>query len=1347
MEPLAELLGQSPSIAALRSRLRELLGRSAAARRLPPILIQGETGTGKGLLARALHRAGPRSAGPFVDCNCAAIPDGLLESELFGYERGAFTDARQSKPGLFQAAHGGTLFLDEIGLLPRGLQPKLLAVLEERVVRRLGATRGEPVDLAIIAATNENLSAAVRAGRFREDLYHRLAVLPLELPPLRQRGEDVDLLAEHVLARVCAEYGLPAKTLSDDARAALHAYAWPGNVRELSNVLERALLLSEAPRITADALDLPGHRATSGESGSAASQATRERLAEALRVTGWNISRASAHLGIARNTVRARIQRYGLRPEAAPTAGDGPGAGAPEPVSLSRPEEAVAAAPRAGATVQWSRRRVAFLRARLLGHQTGEAPGKARILDRLVEKIQSFGGRVEELGQDGILAAFGHEPAEDAPRRAANAALAAVKAIGREHESGELTRDVGVGLGIHVQRVLLARLGARVELDRDSRTEVVRALDALEPLAAAEVVVSDAAAGVLERHLEMRRRTNFEAPGYVVIGRAAGSTAGLTPLVGRGSEIETLHELLDRAIQGRGQMVTIVGEMGVGKSRVVHEWRQTLPEDVALVREGRCAPYGVHVPYFPVLEILHEAYGIQEADSLEDIDRKVQAGLGSRATHDWAHYIGSLLDPRKAAELAPRSPEAAKARTFDAIRQLVVAEQERRPLVLIVEDLHWIDKTSEELLTLLAETFADTRVLVVTTCRPGYEPAWAGRSYATRIALGPLAAPESRCLVESILKDAGTTERFGATILTRAGGNPFFLEELSRAVQSHPDAETVVPATLHDVVAARIDGLPDAERRLLLLAAVIGRDVSLPLLVEASALAPDEVQSRIGWLQSAEFVYASRLGPQPEYAFRHAVTQEIAYDSLPENERPGLHERVALAIEKLVPETAARRPEVLARHWAGAGRHAEAARHWRQAGQLAMQRSAHVDAVAHLTRALELIERAPDEPARAQQELGVLLALATSLSATRGYGATDVERALGRARVLAERLGESPEIIPVRFGLWRFYFARADLRVADELARGLLGDADRQEPGVNRAAHVAAGLTKFYLGEFGPAREHLERALGFSSLDEGAATLAFGQDMRVAARGFLGWTLAISGELEAAARTADAALAQAREIDHPFSLALALLLAGEVYQLRLEPARVATIGAELLTLSREQHFTFFTAFGLMHSGWAESAGEAPGRGLERLREGADLFRAVGQRVGLAHRAHLGETLLAAGLLDEALGVVSDALRQSADTEERAFVAELHRIRGDALRQRSDAPAALADFREAAAVASRQGALLFELRAACALAHATEHGASGHRDALDALAALVDRFPPAAETSDLRTARTLLETNR
>src|SRR5262245_22941579 len=244
MTPMADLVGNSPEIVALREEARRLLA-SLGTGRLPPILLEGETGTGKGLLARLLHRGGPRAAGPFVAINCAAIPETLLESEMFGYERGAFTDARQATSGLFEAAQRGTFFLDEIGLLPDGLQGKLLKAIEDREVRRLGATRSTPVDVWIIAATSEDLAAARQRGQFQEALYHRLSVLTFRLPPLRARGDDVVLLAERFLTQACADYGLGDKRLGADARRLLREYQWPGNVRELENVMERVALLGE----------------------------------------------------------------------------------------------------------------------------------------------------------------------------------------------------------------------------------------------------------------------------------------------------------------------------------------------------------------------------------------------------------------------------------------------------------------------------------------------------------------------------------------------------------------------------------------------------------------------------------------------------------------------------------------------------------------------------------------------------------------------------------------------------------------------------------------------------------------------------------------------------------------------------------------------------------------------------------------------------------------------------------------------------------------------------------------------------------------------------------------------
>src|SRR5262245_53453604 len=469
MDALAEILGDSPGIVSLRQRVLQIV--KATARRPPTLLLQGWTGTGKGLIARTIHRVGPRASGPFVDINCAAIPEHLLEAELFGYEAGAFTDARRSKPGLLQLAHGGTLFLDEVALLPTSLQPKLLKFLDDGAVRRLGATGSQVADVWIISATNADLAAAVRERRFREDLYHRLAVVTVTLPPLRDRGEDVVLLAEHYLARACADYDLRPRTLTPEARAALLGYRWPGNVRELANAMERAALLGDGERVTMERMGLVSTPAEAGavpapapsarRLGEAVDAVERDQLVSALGETAWNITRAASLLGISRDTLRYRIAKHGLRP------GTGPGrrAGRPRitPPAAALPAASVAPAP--GAT-RWERRRLTLLRAALT-----TAPGTdprlypSRALESVVEKVQSFGGRVEERGPTGLVAAFGLDAIEDAPRHGAHAAMAIQKAAQRVKGSDGVALPIRVGL--HVSQVLVGQGSGPGQIDLD----------------------------------------------------------------------------------------------------------------------------------------------------------------------------------------------------------------------------------------------------------------------------------------------------------------------------------------------------------------------------------------------------------------------------------------------------------------------------------------------------------------------------------------------------------------------------------------------------------------------------------------------------------------------------------------------------------------------------------------------------------------------------------------------------------------------------------------------------------------------------------------------------------------
>src|SRR5262245_22554253 len=300
--PLVEFVGRHAALESLREQIRRL-ARVPDGDRVPAVLLLGETGTGKNLVADLLHQSSRRSDGPFIDVNCAAIPDALLESELFGFERGTFTDARTPKPGLIEAAHRGTLFLDEVGDFPDTLQVKLLTALESRTIRRLGSTQSQAMDVWIVAATSIDLAAAMRTGRFRPELYYRLSTVVLQLPPLRTLGRDIGEIAERLLARATRAHGVPAKRLSADAHAALLAYVWPGNVRELANVLERLVLLEDSPVITAAMLALPapitaaiGSTALISPTEHRADE--RQRLVAALNAARGNITRAAARLGI-----------------------------------------------------------------------------------------------------------------------------------------------------------------------------------------------------------------------------------------------------------------------------------------------------------------------------------------------------------------------------------------------------------------------------------------------------------------------------------------------------------------------------------------------------------------------------------------------------------------------------------------------------------------------------------------------------------------------------------------------------------------------------------------------------------------------------------------------------------------------------------------------------------------------------------------------------------------------------------------------------------------------------------------------------------------------------------------
>jgi DNA-binding NtrC family response regulator/tetratricopeptide (TPR) repeat protein len=1154
MSLMADLVGESPAIVAIRDRIARLVARASDVRRLPPVLIQGETGSGKGLVARALHGAGPRSGGPFVDVNCAAIPETLLEAEMFGFERGAFTDARQAKRGLFQAAHRGTLFLDEIGLLPQGLQAKLLTVLEERAVRRLGATQSEPVDVWIVAATNLDLHAATRAGRFREDLYHRLAVLTLALPPLRERRGDISLLAEHFLARACTDYGLPAKTLAPNARAALVAYRWPGNVRELMNTMERVALLAEASVVTADLLGLSDQEPSPGAGGTApqasapptlaavVDSAERTHLQGALEATGWNVTHAAARLGISRNTIRYRIEKHGLRAgtPAPPRRPRAPSPSPPPPQAVHAP----ASDPPTRAGIRWERRRLAILLATLAGGRDAGPLDTGRVIEALVEKARSFDGRVEELGASGFVALFGLEPIEDPVRRAALAAVAMQRAASRTSEGGP---GPGLRIVIDLGSFLLGRLPDATLVDAEDKRTALGAMGALtEGAEPGTVVVSAAGAPFLARGFDLfplgaapGRRAAFRLGGL-----ERGETAGgrRTRFIGRDHELDLLRSRLTAAVRGQGQVVAIAGEAGIGKSRLIVELRRGLPDEQILCLEGHCLPYATPIPCLPLVELLRAACAIVETDGPDGVRDKLRATLDRAGMDALAAtpYLLQLLDPGEGGEALGRlSPEVVKARTFEILRELSRRLAGRAPLVLVVEDMHWVDRTSEEFFGTLVDVVAGARILLVTTHRPGYRPPWMDRSYATQVALQPLSARESLSLVRDVIGPAEVDEPTVEMIVAKAEGNPFFTEELARAVAEggSPTPGSAVPDTVEGVLMARIDRLAAEDKRVLQAAAVIGR--SLPFLLLQAILDPadEALRERLARLQAAEFLYETRAASELEYTFKHALTHEVAYASLLPAQRRALHARIVDVLESWQREGREELVERLAHHAIQAEAWEKAVDYARRAGLQALTRSAHRDAAAWFDQAVAALGHLPDRRELLEQAIDLQFDLRNALWPLAEF--RRVFDCLKRAEQLATTLGDQRRLA-MTFALLTPMFS-----MRDERAQGIeygrraldlgmaLGDTT-----VQVVASLYLAMAYLTLGNYSRATKFARKNVG---LLQGKVLLErFGPhglhaEPAILPRALLLWGLAELGEFTQAQPILEESLRIAETINHPYS--------------------------------------------------------------------------------------------------------------------------------------------------------------------------------------------------------------------
>ena len=1400
--PSAGLLGESSTICTLRSQIQHLAGFDTVGNPfVPTLLLQGETGTGKGLVARLIHESGPRAKGPFIEVNCAAIPEMLLEAEVFGFEAGAFTDAKRPKPGLLEAAKEGTLLLDEIDALPLLLQSKLLTAIESKRVRRVGAVAEHAVDVKVMAATQADLNARVAAGQFRADLYYRLAVVLLEVPPLRACGTDVLILAEHFLRRYAAAHGLVAKRLSGAAADWLCAYTWPGNVRELSHLMERATLLSSESLVAADTLErlcLPRplsatHTALpqGGEQGGSLDE--RTQLLQTLDHTEGNVLRAARLLGLSRSAMRHRLRRYGIeRPRRARVPQGQNPAGLTARHSAERSLEMSAGAAALAPTLE--QKLVALLAIDLtFPPHPGLTAAEYDLWTvtnhwekTLVEKVQGFEGVLVQRFASLCLVAFGMTHVlEQLPQRAVQAALAIRQVVAAAQDRVGQAPVPEIRQAIHLGPLLVqgaAHTPASGSFAVGETSSVpIRLLGHAAP---GEILVSLPVGRLLAGWCELQARQlwggaehHAQEDVYSVLGLMSRHTLltelrarFLSQFVGRERELTMLHDLLGQVTEGRGQVIRLVGEPGVGKSRLLYEFRSGLLGQPVTYLEGRCLSYGSTIPYGPVLDLLRDNCGITETESPEVITAKVRLSLQEVGLdpEQGAPYLLHLLGvPAGTETVASLRPETVKARTFTALLQMLLRRSQQHPLILAIEDLQWIDPTSNDFLVTLVEQLAGVPIFLLTTARPSTPVPWLRKSYATQIALAPLTSQESLRLVHATFHTELVPAALVQRLLAQAEGNPLFLEELmqglveqgvcvrtpegrvtlTEAWRTRPLTAIQLPPTVQGVLTARIDRLPAEAKALLQTLAVIGPACSWHLLRQVVGAPDAALYQRLEALQEAELLYERPAVPEPEYVFKHALTQEVAYTALPRARRWAVHERTAQAIEDLFRHRLEEHYSALAYHYSHSRNTTKAVDYLQRAGRQAVQRSALVEAISHLTQGLELLISLPSTPERTRQELDVRVTLGPALMAIRGYAAPEVEHTYARARELCAQVEETPRLFPVLLRLRLFYLQRAEFQTAWELSEQCQSLAQRlQDPVRLLEAYQGSGTVLFWLGELTQAQAYFEEGVRLYAVAQHSLSSLHRQGPGVTCLTYAALSLWLLGYPDQALHRSQEALTLVRTVSRPFLVTYTLTAVVMLHQLRREEHHVQERAEAIMAISREEGFPYFLAIGTIFRGWALAKQAQEEEGMAQLHQGLATLRTTGAKMAQSYLlAFLGEAYGVARQPEAGLQVLDEALTAVHDTGERMYEAELYRLKGELLRMQSPDQAAAAEtcLHQALAIACRQHAKSLELRAAMSLARLwQQQGKRAEAHAL--LAPIYDWFTEGFDTADLQDAKALLE---
>jgi predicted ATPase len=846
-------------------------------------------------------------------------------------------------------------------------------------------------------------------------------------------------------------------------------------------------------------------------------------------------------------------------------------------------------------------------------------------------------------------------------------------------------------------------------------------------------------------------------------GRLAASVFhGLTAFVGRDDEIRLLLDLWERVRSGQGQLVLISGEPGIGKSRLIQHFQQLIAEMPHTWAESAAAALHQNTPFYSIEDLLQQGFRWRGEETPEEriADLEMSLKLAGVDLVEAVPLIAPLMSLPVPTRYMPLqvSADQQRKKLLATIANWALGSARIQPVVIVVEDLHWADPSTLEVIQLIAEQNEEAQLLLICTARQEFRPTWVPRTRYAQLPLDRLSSPDTRTMVSRLTVHMALAAEIVEALVRRSGGVPLFIEELTRAVIESDDLEQAsreIPTTLYDSLMARLDRLGEA-RQISQIASVIGNEFSWELLSTVAAVDEGKLEAALHNLVDSGIVLVEGSPPAANYRFRHALIRDAAYRSLLRVTRRQYHRQIADILKRSSGMTTEAAAELLAHHYTEADLKEQAIAQWQRAGLNAMQRSANAEAVNHLSKAVQLVELLPESRSRAQQELELQVTLGVPLMLSKGYAAPELEKVYSRARELYQQVGESPQFFPMLFGMWAFYSVRAEYSIARELGEQLVSLAEStQDPALLTEAHAARGNTFCFAGELIAARRHLEQAIAhYDPQQHRSHAFVYGQDPGVHSLSYATLALWLLGYPDQARKRSLEVLALAQELSHPYSLAFALVHVLYVHRFSRELTATEERASELLALSAEHGFPITLAVGAAHLGWALSEQGRGEDGIIQIRQGIDAWRATGATLFFQPflLAILAEAYGKARSPKQGLAELVEALAIANRTGERFWESELYRLSGELTLQcevqgsQPNREKAKECFHRAIDIARQQNAKSLELRAAISLVRLTEE--QGRNSAAEQmLAETYGWFTEGFDTVDLKTADVLLKDAR